>query len=58
MINTKTVLTALVGSAIIWFAKDYEGLRAGVSDLKLHFSYIKNTLEEIKTDVKDIKRSK
>ena len=57
-INVKSIITTIIGSGIIWIASDYENLRANVSDLNLHFSYIKEALDEIKTDVKHIKGSK
>lgn len=37
------------------FFMDFQGLKAKVGGLELHFKYIKTSLEEIKTDVRHIK---
>ena len=56
MISWKSVLSTVVAAAILFIAADYKGLSADVLGLKLHFGYIKDSLETIKTDVDDIKR--
>ena len=60
----KNIFPALVIDAIIslfGFFTDFQGLKAKVLGIeigsKLQFNYIKNTLEEMKADIKDIKQA-
>ena len=55
----KQVLSALIVAFIIGcfgFFMDFQGLKAKVGNIELKFNHISETLEDIKTDIKDIKK--